>query len=65
MFSHEGIGVFVWVRGVEPGHHVVGVRKTAERPQDGHLLYCRADRLVQNRDGVDVTGGLAQAGSAM
>jgi hypothetical protein len=21
---------------------------------------CRADRLVQNRDGVDVTGGLAQ-----
>ena len=29
-------------------------------PAPGHLVYCRADCLVQNRDGVDVPGGLAQ-----
>ena len=29
-------------------------------PAPCHLAYCRPYCLVQNRDGVDVTGGLAQ-----
>jgi hypothetical protein len=44
-----------------PGSGVRVQPMWCQPPAPGHLVYCRADCLVQNRDGVDVPGGLAQS----
>jgi len=49
MFGHEGVRVFVWESGVEPGHHIVCVRKTAEWPQDNHVGEIRSPALAAQR----------------